>query len=134
MPEKHYQWLLFDADGTLYDFEKTEIMAFQHSVEDLGYTYQPDYLATYKRINQALWDAFERGEIAQDMLKVQRFADFLAEVGLEGDAVEFSQRYVGHLAEGHYLLDGAEELVKRLLNPPNVDHNQWAERGAAATL
>lgn len=113
-PNPSYEWLLFDADGTLYDFEKTETVAFQRSIEDLGFPYKPDYLSIYKQINQALWDAFERGEVAQDLLKVKRFADFLAAAGLDGDATEFSQRYVGHLAEGHYLLDGAEALVKKL--------------------
>lgn len=112
--QPHYQWLLFDADGTLFDFEKTEVVAFQRSVEDLGYTYQSEYLPIYQEVNKALWDAFERGEVAQDVLKVKRFADFFEAVGLEGDATEFSQRYVGHLAEGHYLLDGAEELAKTL--------------------
>ena len=57
----------------------------------MGYTYEPNYLPIYQRVNQALWDAFEQGEIAQDVLKIKRFADFFAEVGLVGDAARFSQ-------------------------------------------
>lgn len=111
---RQYQWLLFDADGTLYDFEKTEVLAFKQSVEDLGYAYQPNYLRTYRRVNQALWDKFEQGTITQELLKVQRFADFFAAEDLEGDPVYFSQQYVSHLAEGYYLLEGAEALIETL--------------------
>ncbi|MEM7130765.1 MAG: YjjG family noncanonical pyrimidine nucleotidase [Chloroflexota bacterium] len=110
----NYKWLLFDADGTLFDFEKAESMAFQRSVTELGYSYKPDYLTMYKQVNKQLWDAFEQGKVAQDVLKIRRFERFFEVAGITGNAEHFSQRYVTHLAEGNYLLDGAENLVKML--------------------
>jgi hypothetical protein len=31
MPKKHYPWLWFDADGTLFDYERAEVTALKET-------------------------------------------------------------------------------------------------------
>lgn len=111
---KKYKWLLFDADGTLFDYDKAEAKALQQSIEQIGYQYQRKYLAEYRRVNKKVWDEFEQGKLAQDVLKVKRFELFLDRVKIDGQAEQFSQRYLKNLAQGDDLIEGAEETVKAL--------------------
>jgi FMN phosphatase YigB (HAD superfamily) len=64
---------LFHADGTLFDFERAEGTALEQAFGLIGVTFVPGYLATYQRLNQALWQAVERGEITPGVIKVRRF-------------------------------------------------------------
>ena len=44
--------------------------------------YDSGYLGTYRRINQALWEAVERGEIAPGIVKARRFERLLEDLGV----------------------------------------------------
>ena len=109
-----YKWLMFDADGTLFDYDKAEITALRRSFEDIDRPFDPDTLATYRRINAKLWQDFEAGRIAQDRLKVKRFERLLESLGIEADAARFSLGYLRHLSNCPDLLDGAEDVVRCL--------------------
>jgi len=39
-----YTWVLFDADGTLFDFEKAEIEALERTLAEFGYEPEPKYI------------------------------------------------------------------------------------------
>jgi 2-haloacid dehalogenase len=109
-----YQWLLFDADGTLFDYERAETVALSQAFERIGAAFEPGYLATYRRINQALWQALERGEITPGALKVRRFELLLAAVGIAHPPADFSAIYLQCLAACSELLDGADEVLQAL--------------------
>ena len=109
-----YQWIIFDADGTLFDYDKAEYSALQRSFTHFGYDYKPEYLALYKSCNKKLWDAFELGMVTIKKLKVKRFELFLDEIGLLANAAEFGEQYLHHLSEGTQLLNGAENMLKDL--------------------
>lgn len=72
-----YSWLLFDADGTLFDCERAERAALEQALTQTGVPLAPGYLATYQRINKALWQGVERGEITPGVVKVRRFERLL---------------------------------------------------------
>ena len=109
-----YSWLLFDADGTLFDFAKAEAFALRQTVEQSGYHYRDEYLTIFRQVNQQVWEAFEQGRMAHDVLKITRFNRFLDDVQLNGRAEKWSPIYLQYLAQGAYLLDGAEALVRDL--------------------
>ena len=69
-----YSWVLFDADGTLFDFARVEARALEKTFEESGYGFQPAYAGTFERINSQMWLAFEEGRVSQEELKVTRFA------------------------------------------------------------
>ena len=109
-----YQWIIFDADGTLFDYDRAEISALQTAFEQFNNDYKPEYLSLYRISNKILWDAFELGDITLERLKIQRFELFLEQIGISVDAEEFSKEYLLQLSAGTYLIDGAEELLKSL--------------------
>jgi len=109
-----YTWLLFDADGTLYDFEKAEKSALADTFTQLGFSYQDDYLQTYKSINTKIWQDFEQGKITPKEIKTKRFELLLEKIELSHDSTEFGKRYLDNLGNGVFLIEGAEKLIKDL--------------------
>jgi putative hydrolase of the HAD superfamily len=109
-----YNWIIFDADGTLFDYDHAEGYAIQGTFEHFGLIYKPDYLPIYRNCNKQLWDAFEQGLVTITKLKVQRFELFLNTIGIEIDAGIFGNQYLIQLSKGTKLIGGAEELLKSL--------------------
>lgn len=109
-----YTWLLFDADGTVLDYEAAETHALRTAVESWGYTISAGLRDRYHRINSGLWALLEKGEITSAELRVKRFKVLADEMGWEMDAEEFSRRYLEELARGGYMVDGAREMLSRL--------------------
>ena len=60
-----YQTVLLDADMTLMDFHRSEREALREVFARRGYDFGAEEEALYQKINNALWDAFARGEIDQ---------------------------------------------------------------------
>jgi hypothetical protein len=54
LPAPRYCWLLFDADGTLFDYDRAERAALEQALAQIGVSFDASHLATYRRINQAL--------------------------------------------------------------------------------
>ena len=76
---KHYPWLWFDADGTLFDYDQAEIFAFRQALQIVNAPFKDEYLGIYRRINRQLWLALERREITPAVLQIRRF-ELLLEV------------------------------------------------------
>jgi 2-haloacid dehalogenase len=109
-----YTWLLMDADGTLFDYDKAEASALQTTFEATGYPFDLGYLELYRSINGRMWRAFEQGLITPDAIKVQRFEHLLRIIEVEHDPPDFSRTYLKHLSNVADLVDGAEETVRAL--------------------
>lgn len=109
-----YTTLLFDADNTLFDFTRSEHDALIQCLKTRGLAHDEETVALYSRINDGHWKKLERGETTRDALRVDRFADFFAAIGADCDASRMADDYMVALSEQHYLLPGAEELLKSL--------------------
>ncbi len=109
-----YRWLLFDADGTLFDYDRAEMTALRRTFKAFGWPFRAEYAAAYRRINAALWRDYEKGRIDQDRLRTERFVRLFEAVGPALDADAFGRRYLTHLAEATFLTDGAEQLLRTL--------------------
>lgn len=106
------QWVLFDLDGTLFDYNASEAAAVAATLSDAGLEPTDEVVATYRRVNTRHWQALERGETTAARLRRERWEEVLAEHGATGiDPATLSERYLVHLSAGHHLLDGAEEVV-----------------------
>ena len=44
---KRYQWLLFDADGTLFDYVRAEALALEKTFHHVGAPFEQRYLEEY---------------------------------------------------------------------------------------
>jgi len=109
-----YKWLLLDADGTLFDYDQAEASALEESLEQIGVRSEPRYTQHYRQINAQMWRAFEQGKVSQAWLKIRRFELLFEAIGVESDPETFSVSYLQNLAQGSQLIEGAEEVVRRL--------------------
>ena len=109
-----YRWLLLDADGTLFDYDKAEALALEATFRAAGCPFETGFLALYRSINGRLWQAFEQGLTTPDEIKIRRFAKLLETLEIERDPESFGLTYLKHLSGIADLLDGAEETVRVL--------------------
>ncbi len=114
--KKHYTTLLFDADNTLLHFDKDEEEALKRVMADYNLPITEKNCNEYKKINDALWKRFEKGEITKMDIKATRFKIFLNFMGItEGfDPLEINETYLGYLTEGGNTIDGAAEICRFL--------------------
>lgn len=109
-----YEFVLLDADNTLFDFDAAERKALHHVLRTRGYVPDQATVDVYVKINNALWDAFARGEVEQDFLLVERFRRFEQAMGGGHDPAAFNADYLAALASNSDLLPGALELCRSL--------------------
>lgn len=109
-----YPWLLFDADDTLFDFGRAEREALREAFEVQGTAFNPAWLPVYHRVNAAAWRALEAGAVTPARLRVLRFEQLVAALGLDLDPAAFSSVYIARLSMQAHLLEGAEAIVASL--------------------
>ncbi len=89
------KWLWFDLDNTLLDFSMASKLAMWQTFEDFDRICTDDIYKIYSKINLSVWQAFERGEISAEELRVKRFRDLLE--ALEDDALSPEEMSRGYL-------------------------------------
>lgn len=112
--KKHYAWLWFDADGTLFDYNRAESTALQYTFSTLQLPFEDSYLGIYREINSKLWQMLERQEISPAALRQRRFAQLLEALQLSGTPDQMSAVYLEHLAICAELMEGAYEVLEIL--------------------
>jgi 2-haloacid dehalogenase len=112
--EPRYRWLLFDADGTLFDYDRAERTALEQALAQIGVTFEPGHLAAYRQINQALWRRVERGEITPGVVKVRRFELLLEVLGVAHSPDALSAIYLECLANCSELMEDADTVLGAL--------------------
>ncbi|MCK5152724.1 MAG: YjjG family noncanonical pyrimidine nucleotidase [Spirochaetales bacterium] len=107
-----YKTLLFDLDGTILDFSKTEEAAINAAYKIVFETKPTEnLLSVYHKINSDLWKEFEKGSIKIEDLKKKRFSDLFVHFDLNAHPEVFSDIYLSELGKGGYLLEGALDIL-----------------------
>jgi len=109
-----YSNVWFDADGTLFDFLRCEAEAVRETMAHFSIVPTDTLVSAYSEINDGFWKRLERGEIEKSELVWRRFASFCERFGFSADPKEMSRTYEARLATKCYLIDGAEDLIRRL--------------------
>lgn len=109
-----YQTLLLDADGTLWDFDRSEAEAIRETLCRFGLPDTDEWVGDYHRINDALWKQLERGEVTKAELRTARFARLLEKHQRTGDVRAMADAYVDALSQKSYLLPGALDACREL--------------------
>lgn len=110
-----YDIVFLDADNTLFDFDAAEHAALRLVLEERGYPATPETEALYLGFNRDLWSAFDRGEVTQEFLLVERFRLLTRVLGGTDDPAAFNRDYLSHMAACSRLLPGAEALCRDLV-------------------
>lgn len=71
-----YQWILFDADETLFSFRS--FGGLQKVLARYGLEFNEQDYATFQAVNQRLWIAYQNQEIDAEGLQRQRFSRLAA--------------------------------------------------------
>jgi len=109
-----YQTLLLDADGTLWDFDRSEHEAIRETLKKFELPDTDEWIGDYHRINDALWKQLERGEVTKAELRTARFARLLEKHQRAGDVCAMADAYVDALSKKSYLLPGTLEACTEL--------------------
>ncbi|MBO5034443.1 MAG: HAD hydrolase-like protein, partial [Oscillospiraceae bacterium] len=108
-----YQWLLFDADNTLFDFDTAEDHALTRTLLHFQIPAEPPVKKCYHAINDGLWKDFENGKISREALAVRRFVLLMDALKVQGEAEEWNRYYMNALSQCAALIPGAEALCRR---------------------
>ncbi len=114
MRQPPYRWLLFDADGTLFDYDRAERAALEQALAQIGVAFAPEHLAAYRQINQALWQGVEKGEITPGVVKVRRFELLLETLLVRHSPTALSASYLECLANCSELVQDAAAVLAAL--------------------
>ena len=109
-----YTVLLFDADETLLDFRAAESKALQMVFSRYDLPTQGAFVQAYHRINDGLWEQYNRGEIEKDVITRERFTRLFAQFSVPLDGAWFNERYLDCLSQFGDPFPQAIPMCKRL--------------------
>lgn len=115
-----YGWIVFDADGTLFDYDTAESRALEESFLEAGLAFEPVFVEVYRTINQSVWSDFEKGSISQERLRTLRFEMLLEHTGGDYDPGALGSLYLSKISVRAELIEGAEEVVFNLSKRMNL--------------
>lgn len=111
---KRYKWILFDADHTLFDFDRGSEEALGEVLASHGIGWGDSSYLTYKEINVQCWSEHEQGLIDRDTLVYERFRRYFDHRSLQLDPVSTQQDYLHRLGQKAYEIPGAASLLSVL--------------------
>ena len=105
--------LLWDIDGTLLDFTKSEEYGIRKCFEKFGLGECTDeMLARYSKINRKYWQMLERAEITKQQVLIERFVEFFESENIDFNNVdEFNDEYQISLGDKSFPCKNAIETV-----------------------
>lgn len=110
-----YDVILWDADDTLLDFQRSEASALERAFAEFDLPLTEEIRRGYLEINHGLWKALERGEVTKQQVLDQRFQRTFHLFGLNAPHDgSFERTYQRMLGEGAFLLPDAESVLRAL--------------------
>ena len=108
--------LLWDVDGTLLDFGKSEAYGIRKCFEKFGLGECPDeMLERYSKINHKYWQMLETGEITKQQVLTERFVEFFKSENIDFNNIDaFNDEYQIRLGDKFFFCDNAFETVASL--------------------
>jgi len=111
---KKYDIFLFDADGTLYDFDKASAYALEVLFNKHNLRYSDDIPQRFIEVGAGLWASYEAGKISDKELQKLRFSRLFDELGIQNDPYAFNGDYMYELGKNAFLIDGALEICQKI--------------------
>ncbi|MGR5319839.1 pyrimidine 5'-nucleotidase [Vibrio sp. DNB22_19_1] len=105
-----YDWILFDADETLFHFDAFKGLQLMFSRKGVDFTEQ-DFVH-YQTVNKPLWVDYQDGKVTAEELKHKRFTEWAEK--LSTTTAELNRAFLEAMADICTLLPGAKELMEAL--------------------
>lgn len=119
--DKKYCTVFFDLDHTLWDYETNSCSTLTelHKAYTLHEKGIPDvqlFLDQFRTVNNELWDLFDTGRIASDIIRKERFRRILGHFGIEDDKLDYnlSTDYLDQCPRKGQLMPYATEVLDYL--------------------
>ncbi|MGD1832816.1 MAG: YjjG family noncanonical pyrimidine nucleotidase [Sphaerochaetaceae bacterium] len=109
-----YDHLLFDLDGTLFDFMASEKYALTCLFEAAQLDITDTLLDDYHTINFRLWKELEEGSITIDALKIERFRLFFESKQIDFSAESACELYLHYLSQSHHVYEDTMEVLHQI--------------------
>lgn len=110
-----YEILLFDADNTILDFDKSEEQALRRAFVEMGLLFDEQMLKVYRKNNLYQWQLFEQGKLTKPQVLINRFVETFKELHISLDNVDsVSNLYEEYLKLGFFVVQHAEEVLQQL--------------------
>ncbi len=117
---KKYRHILFDLDGTLWDFEGNSKEAFADIFRDYNFSELDSnfrrFEEVYHKFNNELWGKYREGKIEKEVLRWMRFYLTLREFGVDDKplAERIDQQYISISPEKTRLIPFSREILEYL--------------------
>lgn len=107
--------IFFDLDDTLLDFHKAEREALTRTLRTFAIDPTSAVLDRYHILNAEQWALLEEGKLTRPQVLTRRFDLLFAELGIACSSREVCDCYETLLAQGHWFIPGAPELLEELV-------------------
>ncbi len=107
-------YIFIDLDDTILDFLKAEEVALSKTLKAFNVEATKETVQLYSKINDSLWKKLETGEMTREQILVTRFERLFQELNVKVVCSFVNDIYKENLSNGHWFIDGAEELIKSL--------------------
>jgi len=114
-----FDWLLFDLDNTLVDFNSSSKDAFVQVMTHLGVEDASVLYPIFNKINHQCWDEREAGLISHTELKNKRWVLFFEAAKIKADPLSINESYFEIIKTNPVWMDDAERLLIAIQNKFN---------------
>lgn len=111
-----YQWILFDADETLFHFDAFKGLQLMFSRFDVDFS--RDDFSHYQTVNLPLWVDYQDGKITATQLQHRRFQSWADRLKVTTQTL--NSAFMTAMADICCLLPGAKELITALTGKVNM--------------
>lgn len=112
---KRYDVILWDVDGTLLNFLKSERFALTDTLSKYGLPANDEIIEVYSKINEKCWKKLERGEVEKSWVLVHRFEELFEYLHVtDVDVKAFQKHYQYMLGSVFYFQDDSKKLLEKL--------------------
>lgn len=105
-----YEWVLFDADDTLFHFDAFKGLVLMFSKYGIEFTIED--FAAYQVVNHQLWIDYQDGKITAQTLQNTRFQTWAERLNVTTQ--ELNLAFLSAMADICQFMPGAENLLKAL--------------------
>lgn len=104
-----FDWLIFDADDTLFQFDASAGLALLCAQHQLPFN--PAIYDEYQARNQPLWQRYQAGEISATQLQTERFAPWAAQANTSASAL--NRDFLQAMAKVSRFMPHAEAMLRQ---------------------
>lgn len=105
-----YEWVLFDADETLFSFNS--YLGLKSMLIRYGIDFTPADYEAFQAINKPLWVAYQNNEITAKDIQLRRFAKLADQTG--EDPLKLNQELMAEMALVSLPLEGVMQMLNTL--------------------